>query len=143
MMDGMEQINNFGGIAGLLSLAGLILWQVWTRLSPMISEQRNNIQEAQGAVHSDLVSRIDSIRQSEREAQERIDELEAQLDVERGLRRHAEDEAAQERIERRKWETKHRRAVDELISLGRDDLAAAIDSLSSGAKLVEDSPPSG
>ncbi len=139
-MEGIDQLSQFGGIVGLVSVVGLIAWQVWTRISPHISSQRSQIQEAAGAVHSDLVARIDAIRQSEREAQDRIDELEAQLDLERSLRRNAEDEAAQERIERRMWETKHRRAVDELLRLGRDDLANALNTLQSGANLVEDIP---
>jgi hypothetical protein len=137
----IASLGELGGIASFVTVLGLVLWTAWQNISPKITSDKDRIEQAQGAVHSDLVSRIDAVRASEREALERIDILEEQLDRERELRRTAEDEAAQERLQRRLWEAKHRRAVDQLLNLGRDDLARAAESIEAGAVAVSPDTP--
>ncbi|TFZ81616.1 hypothetical protein [Candidatus Macondimonas diazotrophica] len=129
----IESLGNIGGLVGLLGVAGMILWQAYKNLSPKWQEDKSRLDEATGAAHTDLMARFDRIRQNETECLDRIEELEQALDAERAIRRAAEDEAAQERIMRKTWETRHRRAVEELARLGREDLAKSIEALQLGA----------
>lgn len=133
----LSTLGDAGGLVGLLGVIGFVLWNAWKLVSPKIQQDVSRLEEAQGIAHTDLITRVDRIRESEREAWMRVEELEARLDTERALRRSAEDEAAEEKVRAKTWELRHRRAVDELVSIGRQDLAEAIDKIEAGRTLAE------